>query len=705
VLETYLEPQDVADVYRAYLFGAEAHEGQKRRSGEPYIFHPLEVANILAGMRLDSHCLMAAVLHDVIEDTDTAKDRLADQFGRDVADMVDGVSKITRIEFKTQEEAQAENFRKMLLAMASDIRVILIKLADRLHNMRTISALARERQRAIARETLEIYAPIAVRLGVRQWAHELEDLAFATLYPLRHRILVEAVRKRHGNRKAIVEKMRTAIESQLQQEGLPAEVSGREKNIYSIYRKMLGKGVGFDQVFDVCGFRIIVDRADTCYRALGVIHNLYKPIPGRFKDYIAIPKANGYQSLHTVVFGPFGVSTEVQIRTRDMHRIADVGVASHWLYKSTEGSNPMEQRALQWLQGLLETQQQAGNPREFLEHLKVDLFPDEVYVFTPNGEIKKLPRGATAIDFAYDVHSDIGNRCVGAKVNHELVPLRTVLKNGDHVEIITSDWGHPNPVWLDYVTTSKARATIRSFLKNQKLGEAIELGARMLEKALQALGSDIAKVSEGQQQALLKSLRLSDWNALLTEVGLGSRVAAVVARQLVPAKEEEASRFLRFFRRRKRAKQLKPGTLAIRGTEGVVVSYARCCRPIPGDPILGFLSSGRGMVIHTEDCPNVSKYRKHPEQWVDVRWEPTSEGVFPVSLRIIVTNQRGVLAQVAATIAEQDANIDTVNFEDKDGRYTTMDFTVEVKNRAHLAKIMRALRSLEPIVRVIRKKG
>jgi len=704
VLETYLEPRDVADVYRAYLFGAEAHEGQKRRSGEPYIFHPLEVANILAGMRLDSHCLMAAVLHDVIEDTDTAKDRLAEKFGRDVADMVDGVSKITRIEFKTQEEAQAENFRKMLLAMASDIRVILIKLADRLHNMRTIAALSRERQQAIARETLEIYAPIAVRLGVRQWAHELEDLAFATLYPLRYRILADAVRKRHGNRKAIVEKMRVAIESQLQQEGLPAEVSGREKNIYSIYRKMLGKGVTFDQVFDVYGFRIIVDRVDTCYRALGVIHNLYKPIPGRFKDYIAIPKANGYQSLHTVVFGPFGVSTEVQIRTRDMHRIADVGVASHWLYKSTEGGNPMEQRALQWLQGLLETQQQAGNPREFLEHLKVDLFPDEVYVFTPNGEIKKLPRGATAIDFAYDVHSDVGNRCVGAKVNHELVPLRTVLKNGDHVEIITSDWGHPNPVWLDYVTTGKARATIRSYLKNQKLGEANELGARMLEKALTALGSDLGKITEAQQQALLKSLRLKDWNALLGEIGLGNRVAAVVARQLVPVKEEDANRFMRFFRRR-RSKAPKPGALAIRGTEGVVVSYARCCRPIPGDPILGFLSSGRGMVIHTEDCPNVSKYRKHPEQWVDVRWEPSSEGVFPVSLRVIVTNQRGVLAKVATVISEQDANIDTVNFEDKDGRYTTMDFTVEVKNRAHLAKIMRSLRSLESVVRVNRKKG
>src|SRR3989338_8780812 len=420
VLETYLEPRDVADVYRAYLFIAEAHIGQSRRSGEPYIYHPIAVAHILATMRLDARTLSAAILHDVIEDTGTAKEKLAAEFGADVAGLVDGVSKITRIEFQSQEEAQAENFRKMLLAMASDIRVILIKLADRLHNMRTIAALSPERRRAMARETLDIYAPIANRLGVRQWAAELGDLGFSALYPLRYRIIAGAVHKRRGNRKAIVEKIRSTIVSQLEREGLPAEVTGREKGLYGVYRKMEQKHLSFEQVYDIHGFRVIVDQADTCYRTLGVIHNLYKPIPGRFKDYIAIPKANGYQSLHTVVFGPFGVSLEVQIRTREMDRVAEAVVASHWLYKSGErGSDPAQQRALQWLKDLLDTQQKAGNPREFLEHLKVDLFPDEVYVFTPNGEIKKLPRDATVIDFAYDVHTDVGNRCDGAKVNHQ----------------------------------------------------------------------------------------------------------------------------------------------------------------------------------------------------------------------------------------------------------------------------------------------
>ena len=708
LLETYLEPKDVADVYRAYLFGAEAHEGQIRASGEPYIYHPIEVARIMAGMHLDGKSLTAAILHDVIEDTPTVKERIAEEFGADVAELVDGVSKITRIEFQSQEEAQAENFRKMLLAMASDIRVILIKLADRLHNMRTIGVLSPERRRAIARETLDIYAPIANRLGVRQWAVELGDLAFAALYPLRYRVLSDAVRKRHGNRKAVVEKIRNAILNQLAQEGMPAEVVGREKNLYSLYQKMEQKHLPFDQVYDIYAFRVVVDKADNCYRALGVIHNLYKPIPGRFKDYIAIPKANGYQSLHTVVFGPFGVSIEVQIRTHEMNRVAETGVASHWLYKSGEEvSDPVQQRALQWLKDLLDTQQKAGNPSEFLEHLKVDLFPDEVYVFTPNGEIKKLPRGATVIDFAYDVHTDVGSRCVGAKVNHEMVPLRTTLRNGDHVEIITADWSHPNPAWLTYVVTSKARANIRSFLKNQKYTESIGLGERLLEKALQDMGMELSEVGQDAREQLLKSFKLKSWNDLLSEIGLGNRLAAVVARQLVPAaptsKAEVESRFFGLFKRRS-AREKSP-LLAIRGTEGVVVNYARCCRPIPGDPILGFLSAGRGIVVHTEDCPNVVRYRKHPDQWIDVQWERDIKGVFPVSIRVEVRNQRGVLASVAAAISEQDANIDTVNFDDRDGQYTAMDFTLEVRDRVHLARIMRRVRALESVVRINRKKG
>jgi RelA/SpoT family (p)ppGpp synthetase len=704
LLETYLDPQDVRDVYRAFLFGAEAHAEQRRRSGELYIYHPIEVARILAGMRLDARSIAAAILHDVIEDTLIAKEAIEREFGRDIAEIVDGVSKITRMEFKSREEAQAENYRKMLLAMASDIRVILVKLADRLHNMRTIGSLARERQRAIARETLDIYAPIAIRLGVRQWAHELEDLAFQALYPLRYRILADAVRRRHGNRKAIVEKIRAAITTQLQQEGIAADIHGREKNLYSVYRKMLVKRLPFEQVHDIYGFRVLVDRADTCYRTLGVIHNLYKPIPGRFKDYIAIPKANGYQSLHTVVFGPFGVSIEVQIRTDEMHRIAEAGVASHWLYKNGDvGPDSVEKHALTWLKDLLETQQKAGNPREFLEHLKVDLFPDEVYVFTPNGAIKKLPRGATVVDFAYEVHTDIGNRCIGAKVNHELVPLRTVLKNGDHVEILTSEWGHPTPAWLDYVVTGKARANIRSFLKNQKQTEAFAFGRRLLERALADLGVEYDRVTDEQRQALLESFKLPSWNQLLADIGLGNRLAAVVARQLVPdASAQDESRLRRLFRL---GSKPKAEALAIRGTEGVVVNYARCCRPVPGDPIVGLLSSGRGIVVHTEDCPNLAKFRKHPEQWIDVQWEEGTEGVFPVNVRVEVKNQRGVLASVAATIADQDANIDNVQFEDRDGQYTTMDFTVEVRDRVHLAAIMRRIRGLETVVRINRKKG
>jgi RelA/SpoT family (p)ppGpp synthetase len=705
LLETYLDPPDVKDVYRAFLFGAEAHAEQRRRSGELYIYHPIEVARILAGMHMDARSIAAAILHDVIEDTPQSKETIEREFGQDIAQLVDGVSKITRIEFKTQEEAQAENFRKMLLAMASDIRVILIKLADRLHNMRTLGSLKRERQRDIARETLDIYAPIANRLGVRQWATELEDLAFQTLYPLRYRILSESVRKRHGNRKAIVEKIRSAFDGQMRQEGVTAEIHGREKNLYSIYHKMLTKKLTFEQVHDVYGFRVIVDKVDTCYRTLGVVHNLYKPIPGRFKDYIAIPKANGYQSLHTVVFGPFGVSIEVQIRTAEMNRVAEVGVASHWLYKSGEtATDSAQQHALTWLKDLLDTQQKAGNSHEFLEHLKIDLFPDEVYVFTPNGEIKKLPRGATVVDFAYDVHTGLGNRCIGAKVNHEMAPLRTVLKNGDHVEVLTSEWGHPTPAWLDYVVTSKARANIRSFLKSQKQTEAVAFGRRLLEKALADLGTELDKLTDVQRDTLLETLRLSNWNQLLADIGLGNRLAVVVARQLVPAKPvEEESRLRRLFRR-KPARGNGP-TIAIRGTEGVVVQYARCCRPIPGDPILGFLSSGRGIVVHTEDCPNVAKFRKHPEQWVDVRWEEQIEGVFPVAIRVEVKNQRGVLASVASAIAEQDANIDTVNFEDRDGRYTTMDFTLEVRDRVHLARIVRHVRSLETVVRINRMKG
>ena len=694
LLEAYLRPSEVADVYRAYLFGAEAHEGQHRRSGEPYIYHPLEVAHLLSKLHMDAPTICAAILHDVIEDTPTAKDQLATQFSPEVAELVDGVSKISQIQFKTKEEEQAENFRKMLLAMSQDIRVILIKLADRLHNMRTLHAMPPEKQRRTARETLDIYAPIANRLGLHRWSLELEDLGFAGLHPLRHRILAEAVRKRLGNRKAVVEKVRASILERLQQEGLHAEISGREKNLYGLYKKMQQKKLPFERVYDLYGFRVVVDKVDTCYRALGVVHNLYKPIPGRFKDYIAIPKANGYQSLHTVVFGPYGVSLEIQIRTDEMHRVAEAGVAAHWLYKSGEaGHAQMQKHALQWLQGLMETQAQAGNSHEFLEHLKVDLFPDEVYVFTPQGDIKKLPRGATVIDFAYDVHTDIGHRCVGAKINRQLVPLRTQMRNGDHVEILTSTWSTPHPLWLNYVVTGKARAHIRNFLKNMQHDEALRLGERLLNKALQGLRPDHKGVSEEEKQTLLRTLKLKTWTDVLTDIGLGNRLALVVARQLAPDTGT--------------ASAPKSGTamLGIHGTEGIVVNYARCCRPIPGDPILGFLSAGRGIVVHTEDCPNVAEFRKHPEKWIDVQWDKNIHGIFPVAIRIEAKNKRGVLATVAAAISELDANIDTVTVEERDSHNAMLDFVLEVRDRVHLAQILRRIRAQEAVVRINRKRG
>jgi len=697
ILETYLEPDDIKVVYQAYLFGSEAHNGQTRRSGEPYIHHPLEVAYNLASMHLDARSIVAAILHDVIEDTENSKEQIANEFGEDVAELVDGVSKISQIEFSSKEEEQAENFRKMLLAMTRDIRVILIKLADRLHNMRTLGAMPRTKQRVIARETLDIYAPIANRLGVRQWAVELEELAFKTLYPLRYRVLDESIRKRHGNRKAVVDKVKAGIVERLDQEGVEAVVQGREKHIYSTYRKMLQKHLSFEQVLDVYAFRIVVDSVDTCYRVLGIVHNLYKPIPGRFKDYIAIPKANGYQSLHTVVFGPFGVSIEVQIRTEAMHRVAEAGVAAHWLYKSadTTGDKHAHQRALQWLQELLELQQKAGNPGEFLEHLKVDLFPDEVYVFTPNGEIKKLPRGATVIDFAYDVHTDVGNHCLGARVDHRLVPLRTQLRNGNHVEILTSEWSRPNPSWLDHVVTGKARANIRNYLKQQRRGEAVSLGDRMLDKALQSLGSSMAKLDKETRERLIAELKFPSWNELMSEIGLGNRQAALVARQLLPSAKSS----------KKEEGTVDGGILAITGTEGVVVTYAKCCRPIPGDEILGFLSAGRGIVVHTEDCPNVAEYRKHPERWIDVKWEKQIDATFPVNLRIDTRNQRGVLANVASAISELEANIDSVSFEERDGQSTSMYFVIEVKDRDHLAKVLRAIRNKETVIRATRTKG
>ncbi|MFO8025169.1 MAG: bifunctional GTP diphosphokinase/guanosine-3',5'-bis pyrophosphate 3'-pyrophosphohydrolase [Thiohalophilus sp.] len=694
-LDEYLEPEQVAEVYQAYLFGAEAHDGQHRLSGEPYITHPIAVARILAELHVDHLSIMAAILHDVIEDTEIPKERVEKRFGKDVAELVDGVSKLTHIHFENKAEAQAENFRKMMLAMTRDIRVILIKLADRLHNMRTLGVMRPDKRRRIARETLDIYAPIANRLGMNNVRLELEDLGFSAMYPWRSRILDEGLRKARGNRKEIVTKIEETIKTRLEQEALNGQVIGREKHLYSIYKKMREKHLAFSEVMDVYAFRIIVDSVDACYRVLGVIHNLYTPVPGRFKDYIAIPKANGYQSLHTVLMSPYGVAIEVQIRTGDMHKVSEAGIAAHWLYKTNENiSNNAQMRARQWLHELLEMQQNAGNSIEFLEHVKIDLFPDEVYVLTPHGEIKVLPRGATAVDFAYAVHTDVGNQCVAAKIDRRLMPLRTVLLNGQTVEIVTSKGAQPNPAWLDFVTTAKARSNIRAFLKNLHKEEATILGMRLLNKSLAAHGSGLDNMAEEQVQQVLNEFNFENMEQMFSEIGFGNQMAMVIARALMSGESEAAGE----------SDKTAARPLAIKGTEGTVVTYAKCCRPIPGDPILGFVTSGRGIVIHTEDCKNVAEYRNRPEKWIDVKWEQDIEGEFPIDIRMLVHNQRGVLATIAATLSEMEANIENVSIEERDGLHSTLSFTVSVKHRQHLARVMRRLRSLDMVSRIHRLK-
>jgi len=695
MLDEYLEPEQVSEVYQAYLFGAEAHDGQHRLSGEPYITHPIAVARILAELRVDHLSIMAAILHDVIEDTEIPKDRVARRFGKEVAELVDGVSKLTHIHFENKAEAQAENFRKMMLAMTRDIRVILIKLADRLHNMRTLGVMRPDKRRRIARETLDIYAPIANRLGMNNVRLELEDLGFRAMYPWRSKILEDGLKKARGNRKEIVSKMEESIKARLHQEGLIGRVIGREKHLFSIYKKMRDKRLAFSEVMDVYAFRIIVDSVDTCYRVLGAVHNLYTPVPGRFKDYIAIPKANGYQSLHTVLMTPYGVAIEVQVRTEDMHKVSEAGIAAHWLYKSNESiSNNAQMRARQWLHELLEMQQNAGNSIEFLEHVKIDLFPDEVYVLTPHGEIKVLPRGATAVDFAYAVHTDVGNQCVAAKIDRRLMPLRTVLLNGQTVEIVTSKGAQPNPAWLDFVATAKARSNIRAFLKNLRKEEATILGMRLLNKSLAAHGTSLEDLADALMQHVLDEFGFDSMEQMYSEIGFGNQMSMVIARALLSNEHDTSGE----------VEKVPARPLAIKGTEGTVVTYAKCCRPIPGDPILGFVTSGRGIVIHTEDCKNVAEYRNRPEKWIDVEWEQDIVGEFPIDIRMLVQNQRGVLARVAATLSEMEANIENVSIEERDGLHSTLSFTVLVKNRQHLARIMRHLRALEIVSRIHRLK-
>jgi len=688
----YLKKADVARLADAYRFSEAAHKGQTRQSGDPYISHPLAVAEILAGWHLDGQALMAALLHDVMEDTSVTKAEISDTFGKPVAELVDGLSKLDKIEFQSAEDAQAENFRKMLLAMARDVRVILIKLADRLHNMRTLDAVPPAKRQRVARETMEIYAPIANRLGLNTLFHELQELAFSHLYPLRYRVLAKATKAARGNRREVVGKIEAAIKAKLAEAGVPATVFGREKHIFSIYRKMTEKQLSFSEVHDIYGFRVIVKDVPTCYLALGILHGLYKPVPGKFKDYIAIRKANGYQSLHTGLIGPYGVPVEAQIRTEQMHHLAEAGVASHWMYKDDTASlSDLQKKTHQWLQSLLEIQDQSGNPHEFLEHVKVDLFPDEVYVFTPKGKILSLPRGATAVDFAYLVHTDVGNRCVAAKVNSELVPLRTELRNGDRVEIITASHAKPNPAWLQYVRTGKARANIRHFLKTMQYDESASLGERLLEQALKGLGSSLAEIDEASWERVNRETVGRTRQELLADIGLGKQLPAVVARRLL--KRTEVTQEMKG----------KAAQILIRGTEGMAVLLATCCRPIPGDAIVGSMKKGQGLVVHNAECKQIERSRKNePEQWIDVEWDPAGSRLYLTAVKVMVANQRGVLAKVASEIAESGSNIDSISMDEDRSVYTTMLLVLEVSNRQHLARVMRALRRLPDVKKLAR---
>ena len=703
ILATYLKPTDIDNVMSAYAMARIAHQGQMRNSGEAYVTHPLAVATILAKWHLDPQALIAALLHDVVEDTPTTKTDIAKKYGKAVAELVDGVSKLDKLQFATLEEAQAENFRKMLLAMARDVRVILIKLADRLHNMRTLDAVPQAKQERVARETLEIYSPIANRLGLNAVYYEFEDLGFKYLHPHRFSVLEKAVKKARGNRREVVGKILDAIKARLKEFDIEATVTGREKFLSSIYKKMAEKQISFSEVLDIYGFRIIVKDLMSCYSALGALHTLYKPFPGKFKDYVAIPKANGYQSLHTTLFGPYGTPVELQIRTAYMHKIAEAGVASHWLYKTLDAQtengthlSDIHQRTHQWLQSLLELQSESGDALEFLEHIKVDLFPDEVYVFSPKGKIHSLRKGATALDFAYAIHSDVGNRAVGARIDDTSVPLSTRLKNGDRVEIVTDASGRPNPAWLNYATTGRARSQIRHYLKTTQQAESVELGELLLVQAVSALNFDPNDIDKTHWNRLLKGDNIKSREQVLSEIGLGKRLAIVVARKLFAVSE------LVLPEHRQR------DSITIRGTEDMAVQFAPCCRPIPGDPIIGQIKGGQGLVIHTHDCPAIHPYKFDPEKWIDVQWDPGIDRLFKVDIRVTVTDGRGVLAKLAAEIAATDANISYVNMEDQmaesENRYTTVGFTLEVHHRMHLASLMRQLRHMPEVVRMSRVK-
>jgi len=699
LLSKYLTTEDIDSVLHAYQFGAKQHLGQFRKSGEAYICHPLSVAVILAEMQMDTHGIMAGILHDVVEDTDTTIEEIQSLFGDDVALLVGGVTKLTQLNCKTKAEAQAENIRKMCLAMAKDLRVIMVKLADRLHNMQTLGVMRPEKKYRIAKETLEIYTPIANRLGMNSIRHQLELLSFKAMYPRRHDVLLTHIKKARGHRKEIVETITSALENRIDQMEIACSIKGREKFLYSIYKKMRTKKLSFSDIFDVYAFRIYCEDVNSCYRLLGVVHNLYKPVPGKFKDYIALPKANGYQSLHTVLIGPYGVPIEIQIRTHKMHRLSESGIAAHWLYKTdNEDSVKQKNHATEWIRDLLELQQTSGNSLEFIDNLKVDLFPQEVFVFTPQGKIITLPRNASIVDFAYAVHTDIGNTCVSGKVDKKFVSLQTKLENGVTVDVTTADWAKPSPVWLNYAITTKARNGIRSYLKHFKQKEAINLGRNLLSKELLSMKLHLNDISEELFEELLQALNISSMDALYEDIGLGNKMPFLIAKQL---NQDDIRATVKLESEEKQDKT----PLIIKGTEGIVITLANCCHPIPGDHIIGYFHPGKGISIHRPECHNVMDDRKNAVDWLEVEWSNDLEGEYPTSIRIELLNQPGTLAMIASTISKLDSNIENVSIVDQDARVSIDHITFSVRNRIHLAKIMRQLKKLPITLKITRIKG
>ncbi|AFT67865.1 MAG: RelA/SpoT family protein [Cycloclasticus pugetii] len=696
VLSEYLSQEQLDQVHQAYQVASEAHAGQYRLSGEDYICHPVSVALILSHMKMDVDCIMAAIMHDLLEDTDTTYEELASLFNDDVAGLVDAVSKLTKINFKTREEAQAENMRKMFLAMAKDLRVIIIKLADRLHNMRTIKVMKPASRRRIAKETLDIYAPIAHRLGMHEFRLELEDLSFEAMFPRRRAIINKSIKKARGNRKEVVDKVEKLLVEKFLDTDFPGVIYGREKNLYSVYRKMKRQNIPFNEVFDVYAFRVIVETIEQCYQALGLLHNLFKPVPGRFKDYIALPKTNGYQSLHTVLVGPFGVPIELQIRTLEMDRLAESGIAAHWLYKTTDVAHDAKVRAHEWLRNLLETQKGSDDSFEFIDTLKVDLFPTEIFVFSPKGKIVKLPKGSTAVDFAFAVHTDIGMACAGVKINRIMEPLHTVLRNGQTIEIMTSDFAVCNPNWLNFVVTNKARHAIRNHLKEFKERDAIRLGGQLLNAEFKSVGLNFDDVDPEQLQKFLSEQQIGSLDALLMDLGFGNRMPLLVAQHLIAAAGDEDS-----FIDIAKGKQAT-ATLNIHGADGMLINLGTCCRPIPGDKIIGFFNPGRGVVVHRVHCKNTREYKRKHKNWLSVQWANIVEGEFSSDIGLELKNERGVLAEIASILSSYDCNIENIKIASRSADASSDVFTITVRDRKHLARVMRRLHALASVIKIAR---